>query len=261
MHYYVGWDVGAWHCDTNPASRDALVVLADGPDGLLPVGRPFWGNLREDLSHHRGPALAAALLARCAIPLTAAPLTIAIDTPLGWPVAAIDLLAAGEAIAVPAASQDDPYLFRATERLLFAHGHRPLSAVRDMIGSQSLKGIHAVRCFGAQQERLGVWTLRTEHLQVELIETYPAPYAKLPTARQDGQLKVLLDGTIPPRDSLACRQDTRDAVFCAWLAWSFVHAQERLLAPGAGTPAGEGWIWLPREVYDRSAVLREQGGA
>ena len=25
--YYVGWDVGAWHCDKNTNSRDAIVVL------------------------------------------------------------------------------------------------------------------------------------------------------------------------------------------------------------------------------------------
>ncbi|WP_081139039.1 hypothetical protein [Halomonas sp. BC2] len=27
---YIGWDVGGWNCDHNPASRDALVVL-DAP--------------------------------------------------------------------------------------------------------------------------------------------------------------------------------------------------------------------------------------
>ena len=25
--YYVGWDVGAWYCDKNAHSRDAIVVL------------------------------------------------------------------------------------------------------------------------------------------------------------------------------------------------------------------------------------------
>lgn len=24
---FIGWDVGAWNCDKNPSSRDALVVL------------------------------------------------------------------------------------------------------------------------------------------------------------------------------------------------------------------------------------------
>lgn len=255
MRYYVGWDVGAWHCDTNAASRDALVILTDGPDGLQPVGKPFWGNLREALSLHQGPALAAALLEQCAVPLTGpARLTIAIDTPLGWPAAAVRLLTEGQGIEVPKASHDDPYLFRLTERLLFAHGHRPLSAVRDMIGSQSLKGIHTVRRLGARQEQPGVWTLRSSDLRVDLIETYPAPFAKLANGR-DVPLEALAAQILPPKGSAARLQDTRDALFCAWLAARFVQAPESLLPLDPATPAGEGWIWLPREVYNRPAKL------
>jgi hypothetical protein len=34
---FMGWDVGGWNCDRNPASRDALVVL-DAERRL--VGKP-----------------------------------------------------------------------------------------------------------------------------------------------------------------------------------------------------------------------------
>ena len=33
---FIGWDVGGWNCDKNPASRDALVVLDAGR--LRPAG-------------------------------------------------------------------------------------------------------------------------------------------------------------------------------------------------------------------------------
>lgn len=253
MRYYVGWDVGAWHCDRNAESRDALVVLTDEPAGLIPVGRPFWGNLRPDLSAHCGPELLSAILGRCDVPLAGAEhVVVTIDTPLAWPTAALRLLASGTTAAVPEASQDDPYLFRQSERLLFQHGYRPLSVVRDMISSQSLKGIHTLQRLGARQERVGVWTLRAGSLQVDLIETYPAPYAKL-ADRRDAQLETLVAQIPPTKGSAARLQDTRDALFCAWLGSRFLHARESLLPPDADAPTDEGWIWLPREVYDRSA--------
>ncbi len=40
----IGWDVGAWNCDKNPTSRDALVVL-DSQRKL--VGKPWRGSLRR----------------------------------------------------------------------------------------------------------------------------------------------------------------------------------------------------------------------
>ena len=38
--YYVGWDVGAWHCDKNTNSRDAIVIQdKESEDVFL-----FYGN-------------------------------------------------------------------------------------------------------------------------------------------------------------------------------------------------------------------------
>jgi hypothetical protein len=42
--YYIGWDVGAWHCDDNPTSRDAIAIL---DDQLSLVGEPWRGNISE----------------------------------------------------------------------------------------------------------------------------------------------------------------------------------------------------------------------
>ncbi|MDH4562290.1 hypothetical protein [Pseudomonas sp. BN411] len=41
---FIGWDVGGWNCDKNPASRDALVVI----DSQRQIqGKPWRGNLRK----------------------------------------------------------------------------------------------------------------------------------------------------------------------------------------------------------------------
>ncbi|EOX4180673.1 hypothetical protein ACPF3T_001372 [Vibrio cholerae] len=45
--WYIGWDVGAWNCEKNANSRDALVVL--NHQGEL-VGKPWRGNLRDTIA-------------------------------------------------------------------------------------------------------------------------------------------------------------------------------------------------------------------
>ncbi|WP_235818955.1 hypothetical protein [Vreelandella massiliensis] len=49
---YLGWDVGGWNCDHNPASRDALVLL---DASLNMLGTPWRGNLRETLNAAASP--------------------------------------------------------------------------------------------------------------------------------------------------------------------------------------------------------------
>jgi hypothetical protein len=50
MKYYVGWDVGAWHCDRNAKSRDALCVLKAGEDGPEITGVVWRDNLKPKLN-------------------------------------------------------------------------------------------------------------------------------------------------------------------------------------------------------------------
>ena len=45
-NYYIGWDVGAWNCDKNRKSRDAIVVL----DGEKTVKGIWRGNLRKTIN-------------------------------------------------------------------------------------------------------------------------------------------------------------------------------------------------------------------
>jgi hypothetical protein len=59
---FVGWDVGAWNCDNNRRSRDALCVLAFQDSEPAVVRNPWRKNVRDGLVRHEGSALVDALL-------------------------------------------------------------------------------------------------------------------------------------------------------------------------------------------------------
>ncbi|HEY5377145.1 MAG TPA: hypothetical protein VIK01_25870, partial [Polyangiaceae bacterium] len=120
---FLGWDVGAWNCDRNRVSRDALCALEIGRGSPVVVGKPWRGNVRDLLVAHEGSALVEALLRRVAVPPAATRhLTVAIDTPLGWPRRMIELVTTGAVVEVPLEADKNPYLFRAQDLGLFAKG-------------------------------------------------------------------------------------------------------------------------------------------
>jgi len=81
----MGWDVGGWHCDRNKTSRDALVLLEALDEVLQPLGK-WRGSLRGPLTKLAGVPLICEMLALCGLrDVSSFDLTIAIDTPLGWP--------------------------------------------------------------------------------------------------------------------------------------------------------------------------------
>ena len=143
--FCIGWDVGGWNCDRNPSSRDAIAIL---DSGLAIVGQPWRGNLRECINTAATPAeFLRGLFSRCnAAPVSeSAHVTLAIDTPLGFSDEFVELVQRSGHVADPVEDSDtNRYLFRRTERFLFAHGLRPLSPVKDMIGSQATKGMHVL---------------------------------------------------------------------------------------------------------------------
>jgi hypothetical protein len=82
--FFIGWDVGGWNCDYNPASRDAIVIL---DTALTIVGRPRRSKLRKHLdaaTDTRGGL--NSLFKLCATNQAAghSSITLAIDTPLGF---------------------------------------------------------------------------------------------------------------------------------------------------------------------------------
>lgn len=230
--FFVGWDVGGWNCDRNAKSRDAVVIL---DAGRQTVGEPWRGNLRECIA---GAATTTewlkAIFSKCraAIPETPVEVTMAIDTPLGFPDEFVNLVAKRECVEPDRISGMNRYLFRHTERHIFQQGRAPLSAIKDMIGSQATKGMHVLAKFAPSVESCGVWW---DGKGFRAIETYPA-------ACQDSKVVgSLLSGCSP-----LGHDDLDDARTCAVVAYLFATERRTLEPPGDDCPRSEGWIWVPR---------------
>ena len=235
--FSIGWDVGGWNCDNNSKSRDAIVIL-DTDRNI--VGAPWRGNLRASINAvTSGREWLHSLFALCAadLPGDGSSFVLAIDTPLGFSRAFVALLSERRAAESIGDSQSNPYLFRETERHLFRHGLRPLSPVKDMIGSQASKGMHVLARFAPHIMRCGVWSNGAD---LTAIEAYPS-------ACKTSALVAELRRKYAPLE----HKDKEDALTCGLIAWLFAHAPQLLNAPDEGVPPDEGWIWLPRDAYRR----------
>ncbi len=230
--WYVGWDVGGWNCDKNSKSRDAIVIL---DANRTVAGKPWRGNLRATInSAANTEAFAAALFALCEVQTkaSAVPVALAIDTPLGFSAEFTRLVSGLQAVGGVGRSDTNPYLFRQTERRLFEYGLKPLSAIKDMIGSQATKGMHVLARFAPTAIRCGVW----REGGLTAIEAYPSACKTSPTVRALQE----------PFGKLA-NGDQDDALTCALIAYLFVNQPEALLAPEPAVPMSEGWIWVPKD--------------
>ena len=230
--FYLGWDVGGWNCDHNQNSRDAIVILESG---LSVIGSPWRGNLRVTINEAKtSQDWIRRMFHLCKADLPGNPLiTMAIDTPLGFSEEFIDLVAGGKPVSDIQGTSTNQYLYRQTERHLFEKGLSPLSAVKDMIGSQATKGIHALSKFAPNLEKCGVWS---DGHGFRAIEAYPSAARK--TVTMQGLLKGLA--------SLG-HDDLDDARICALVAHLFAVDSDRLEHPGTDVSLREGWIWVPRD--------------
>jgi hypothetical protein len=231
--FYVGWDVGGWNCDKNWKSRDALVIL---DAALNIVGKPWRGNLRSAINEAATtPAFLNSVFGMCgaAVPPAATRVTLAIDTPLGFSQTFVDLITGQGVAPTLESSASNPYLFRHTERFLFERGLTPLSAVKDMIGSQATKGMHALAKFAPKNLSCGVWT---DEQGLVAIEAYPSACKASGTMATLWQPYSLLD-----------HEDKRDALTCALVAYLYDCQRDVLVSPEDAVPEGEGWIWVPRD--------------
>ncbi len=241
---YIGWDVGAWNCEKNANSRDALVVL--NPQGEL-VGKPWRGNLRDTIAAAVSYADWLLTVAKlCQFDdatkgaFTKQNVVMAIDTPLGFSKGLLQLLQ-GEAVTTPfTASCDNPYLYRYTERELFAHGFSPLSAVKDMIGSQATKGLHLLRKFGFTPSSSGVWLLHLNNCQHHALESYPTVLKTYALVTQ--YIEQLRSQT----RFNTWHQDIQDAAYCA-IAALLYQQQPNTIATPTKDVTTEGWIYVPKE--------------
>ena len=227
---FIGWDVGGWNCDNNPKSRDALVAIDRAGEQ---VGHPWRGNLRKTINEATSPAdflLRIQALCRIESTLTISPAILAIDAPLAFPEALARLIQGSAYSGSLEKSANNPYLYRLTERRLIVEGIHPLSSVKDMIGSQSSKAMHAVSRFCPRIVGVGVWS---DKHSLTVIETYPALC----------RLRASTNYSDTPKN--AREADIADARTCASIARLFAVERYKLEAPPPGTSESEGWIWAP----------------
>lgn len=248
---YVGWDVGAWHCDDNPNSRDTVCVLSgDDPADLRVEWEFLWrGNLRSRILESVCPA--RALLGAD----SEEEVVVAIDIPLGWPVDFGYLLCGARPTeSVPAAARDNSFLYRATERALFDLGFSPKSTVQDPLGSQSTKAIFFLQRFQVPLGEAGVW----RRPRFTALETYPRPMIDRASEIKKRQVALYdrerFDQVLGATEG--ARDDGRDALYCALVAAEF-HLHREGLRPPPPTlfdhVVREGWIWLPEDVLNAGA--------
>ena len=214
------------------------------------VGKPWRGNLRDTIAaaaSYTDWRFTVAKLCQfddaTKAAFTTQNVVMTIDTPLGFSKGLLQLLH-GEAVTTPfTASCDNPYLYRHTERELFAHGFSPLSAVKDMIGSQATKGLHLLRKFGFTPSLSGVWQLNQSNqnqCQHSALESYPTVLkASALVAQYIEQLRRQTNFN-------SWHQDIQDAAYCA-IAALLYQQQPNVMATPTKDVTTEGWIYVPKE--------------
>lgn len=251
---FVGWDVGAWHCDSS-RSQDAFVVLSQ--DEV--IGRPWWGNLKHEIhkkDHRTFRSLIASLCACSQIEKVEFEVVLSIDATLGFPIGFLGLSALdsygknGDRFEVGEDFQQNPYLFRQTERWLAQKGFRPLSAINHQIGSQATKALHTLRHYGFEITTPGVWSQKEE--RITAIETYPRVCETSETAIG---LKKGFEKTLPSSQKISRnirqQKDEVDALWCATIAKLYHDKQLKIPDEIRNLQKEEGWIWVPDDVGDK----------
>jgi hypothetical protein len=245
--FFIGWDVGGWNCDKNRESRDALVIL-DAQRNL--VGKAWRGNLRKSINKAVSTQdWLQIVFEYCETVFTAnSQVVLGIDTPLGFSEAFVRLITHREYAESIGKSDSNPYLFRATEQFLFDHGLKPLSPIKDMIGSQASKGMHVLAKFAPKKTRCGVWS---DGKTLTAIEAYPSACKGSEFIQQLLRQYVVAECDNPPQrlwlESLD-HQDKCDALTCALIAHAFSYHPETLATPLDTIPKLEGWIWVPKDA-------------
>ena len=156
--------------------------------------------------------------------------TMAVDAPLGFPDAFVQLITKFTPQAqIDGESNQNSYLFRLNERRLASEGLvMPLSAIKDMIGSQSTKAMHVIAKFKLQGVAVGIWSDE----RLTMIETYPSLCRK--------RLKRQKPEHLSAKNSDIC-----DSSLCSRIAHDFHFKRKCLESPPLDAPTVEGWIWAP----------------
>jgi len=235
--YFIGWDVGGWNCDKNSSSRDSIVILNSK---LSIVGKAWRGNLRHYINEAKSTKdFVCKLFSLCSVdlPTDVEHVTLSIDTPLGFSKEFTNLVTDLKLVEPVELSETNPYLYRQTERYLLKNNFKkPLSSIKDMIGSQATKGMHVLSKFAPHVESCGVWS---DGDMLTAIEAYPAACKNCESI---GTLREQVPNQ--PADN----KDKMDALTCALIAYLFINNPEKLIGPTDSVPVSEGWIWVTKDI-------------
>jgi len=259
MHYFVGWDVGAWGCRPSSKSQDALAVLIAQDNERYLVGRTWRGNLGSSI--RQADSLAAVINTHCETEISADDqITIAIDTPLGFPSDTVALFS-GRTMVEPMLDSHarNSLIYRQTEMWLARKDFPPLSAIKDMIGSQATKGVYMLHRLGLSvpDGKCGIWTRDN----ITAIECYPTTckrsdrkgYICHGSASLQGMYRDLLTGK-----SDVTTGDEEDAIYCSLVAYLYGHHPDRLVPPQETPHPSEGWIWYPADAVGRQSKKKQK---
>ena len=174
---------------------------------------------------------------------------LAIDTPLGFSDSFRALLN-GQVGSVPIEhSASNPYLYRATEQFLFSVGLKPLSSIKDMIGSQASKGMHTLARFSDINKTCGMWEYSD---LMTAIEAYPSACKKSQAMETLLGKYIDMEWFDESKGEIVFKyehgidhEDQKDALICALVAWLFGSSPSSLVFPPEGTSIKEGWIFVP----------------
>ena len=257
--YYIGWDVGAWHCKKDSKSKDAFAIIDENRNLIGNLWETNGGTdlksiIRETVKKdeaERTSFFIKKIFELCGIKNFEIAIDdsfcIAIDTPLGWTTSFRELLTMWsfgsykELILKEMGSKNNnSILTRKTEQ----NFGESLSAIQDQIGSQSSKAMYLLSLLKPSRESTGVWKTTSQNLTI--IETYPAPCMRSLAFIEHMKSIDLKTAKISSSDKF-------DALVCANLAWCFENPPTPTLqsiqidSPPTENDPAEGWIFAPQE--------------
>ena len=241
----VGWDVGGWR------GKKQVVAVARWKDG-----RPECFGCSEPFSTAAIPPedglntfIRLAWTRDCPTDvLDRYGVVVAIDAPLGFPVAFQKLVAGGLPPARPVVAEiDNPFAYRDCERHVYKtfRAKKPLSAPFGKLGDRATVALVYARAWAAMHRMLILPFQDAPEDAPVIIEVYPA----LAKDRKTAKCLEPFTGFIP--QTVQWGAEACDACICALMALAFRSENQDLLPDlvgptGQGHFASEGWIYHPR---------------
>jgi predicted nuclease with RNAse H fold len=170
---------------------------------------------------------------------------VAIDAPLAFPSAFVELLAQGMLPVMTGTREiDNPLAYRDCDRFIArTHGKKPLSASFDKLGNNATVAMTVTRRWRAQGFRVVPFDDPGDGRRLAL-ETYPALFKRAGVVVERARALLprgLHDGT-----------DEQDAALCALAAVAYSGAEDSRLPKLVPPPSGEGkdgWIFGPTRAW------------